>query len=129
MTEVRDGQSALLLMISLNAAQVFFPLLPAPERTELTSPVQYTLYGYCCSSRSDSSAGIVGAHYPEQPELDGVAPGVQMISIKIGDTRLGTMETGTGLVRGLIAAVQAKVDIISITDRYILVFFFFSCVS
>ena len=32
-----------------------------------------------------------------------------MISCKIGDTRLGSMETGTGLVRALIAAVEVKI--------------------
>lgn len=46
-------------------------------------------------------AGIIGAYYPNQPELCGLAPGCQIINIKIGDNRLQTMETGVGIIRGL----------------------------
>lgn len=39
--------------------------------------------------------------------------GAQIISCKIGDSRLGSMETGTGLVRALAAAMDHKVDLVS----------------
>ena len=46
-------------------------------------------------------AGIVGGHYPNEPELNGLAPGVQFVSVKIGDSRIDGMETGSAVVRGL----------------------------
>jgi len=60
-------------------------------------------------------AGIVGANFPKQPELNGIAPGAQIVSIKIGDNRLGSMETGASLVRALIAAKQNNCDLINIS--------------
>lgn len=39
-------------------------------------------------------------------ELDGVAPGAQIISMTIGDGRLGSMETGTAIIRALMKIME-----------------------
>ena len=60
-------------------------------------------------------AGIVAAHYADKPEQNGVAPGAKLVSVKIGDSRLGSMETGTGMVRGMIAALRSGCDLVNMS--------------
>jgi len=60
-------------------------------------------------------AGIVAAHYPAQPELCGIAPNAQIVSVKIGDHRLGSMETSQAMLRGLAAVLDNKVDVINMS--------------
>lgn len=60
-------------------------------------------------------AGIVAAFHPDQPELNGIAPGAQIVSLKIGDSRLGSMETGVSLTRAILEAKRRGCDIINMS--------------
>ena len=61
------------------------------------------------------TAGIVAANHPDNPSHNGVAPGAQILSLKIGDSRLGSMESGVGLTRALIEAVKHGADLINMS--------------
>jgi subtilisin family serine protease len=60
-------------------------------------------------------AGIVGACFPQAPEMNGVAPGAQLISVKISDSRLGSMETGTALVRALRSVLEHNCRVVNLS--------------
>jgi tripeptidyl-peptidase-2 len=60
-------------------------------------------------------AAIAAAHHPTDSSLNGLAPGAQVVSLKIGDTRLGGMETGPGLARAALVMAQHQVDLANIS--------------
>ena len=68
-----------------------------------------------CGVHGTHVAGIVAAHFKDNPEMNGLAPGAQIVSVKIGDHRLGSSSTNTGQMRGLTAVLKNKCDLINMS--------------
>ncbi|KAF9193326.1 tripeptidyl-peptidase II Tpp2 [Haplosporangium sp. Z 767] len=56
-------------------------------------------------------AAITAANHPDEPALNGVAPGAQIVSIKIGDSRLESIETHHTLTRAVKVIIDDKCDL------------------
>ncbi|KAI9505484.1 subtilase family-domain-containing protein [Coemansia spiralis] len=60
-------------------------------------------------------AGILAANHPDEPQNNGVAPGAQLISLMIGDSRVASMETGVGLTRAVAAIIKHGADLANVS--------------
>lgn len=71
------------------------------------------------ASHGTHVASIASGNHSDK-ELDGVAPNARIVSLTIGDGRLGSMETGTALVRAIIKVMElcnsgTKIDVINMS--------------
>lgn len=65
-----------------------------------------------CTPHGTHVAAIAAA---AQGERSGVAKGAQIVSIKIGDSRMGSMETGSSIARGIMTAIRLGCDVINLS--------------
>jgi tripeptidyl-peptidase-2 len=68
-----------------------------------------------CTPHGTHVAAIAAVAEDGDDSRNGVAPGAQLVSIKIGDSRLGSMETGSSIARGIMTAVRLGCDVINLS--------------
>ncbi|GMT04266.1 hypothetical protein PENTCL1PPCAC_26440, partial [Pristionchus entomophagus] len=66
-------------------------------------------------SHGSHVANIAGGFFPHDKAKNGLAPGVKIVSMNIGDGRLSSMETGQALTRAFDACAQMGVDIVNMS--------------
>lgn len=68
-----------------------------------------------CTPHGTHVAAIAAVADGGDEARNGVAPGARLVSIKIGDSRLGSMETGSSLARGIMTAIRLGCDVINLS--------------
>ncbi|KAG6441933.1 hypothetical protein O3G_MSEX002060 [Manduca sexta] len=72
-----------------------------------------------CSTHGTHVAAIASGYFADDPARNGVAPGAKLVSLTIGDGRLGSMETGAALVRACIKVMELskkmRIDVINMS--------------
>lgn len=80
----------------------------------------YLIFLILTASHGTHVASIASGNHTENNDLDGCAPGAKIFSFTIGDGRLGSMETGTALIRAIIKVMEfcktgRKIDVINMS--------------
>ena len=62
---------------------------------------RHPIYSIVCSSGIHGThvSSIVAANVEDNPDINGVAPGAEIVSLMIGDNRLDSLETHQALMR------------------------------
>ena len=128
-----DGNYAALIPSADDATGDYTTLLPMFEyrlkhqhkllcaASMLNFAVSFTEDGKICTITTDAGAhgshvaGIAAGYFPDDESLNGVAGGAKIVSLKIGDSRLGSMETGVGICRAMTEAVKRGCDVINMS--------------
>ncbi|KAE8194985.1 hypothetical protein A4X06_0g4930 [Tilletia controversa] len=113
-----------LMTYSVNHLTSRTGLEPEPASQEEQEDIKALSLVIAAGSHASHVAGIVAARrdYVEGGEkeedvrsYDGVASGAQLVSLKIGDTRLGSMETQQALLRAAQAILATKCDVANLS--------------
>ncbi|PAV85821.1 hypothetical protein WR25_11347 isoform A [Diploscapter pachys] len=99
-----SGQYAKLT--AYDSATYTFRIDPSGNRVEIA---------VANGSHGSHVAGIAAAHYPDEPKRNGLAPGAKIVAMIIGDNRIDSMETGTGLTRAINICAEMNVDVINMS--------------
>lgn len=83
------------------------------KRKETLFPASHGTHVAAIASGNSSSKG-------DDQEPDGVAPNAKIVSLSIGESRLGSTETGTAMVRAIIKVMElcnagTKIDVINMS--------------